>query len=101
MRLVTVVDINVLAAYCQSYGIWREASELMIEARGDYKRGYVLRTERGDTKNPLRAVAREAAADMVRYAAEFGLSPAARARIAAGPYGETRTTDKFDGLIGG
>jgi len=37
---------------------------------------------------------------MVRYAAEFGFSPAAGARIAAGVY-EPPPGGKFDGLIGG
>jgi len=37
---------------------------------------------------------------MVRYAGEFGFSPAARARIAAGP-GSTQPASKFDGLFGG
>jgi hypothetical protein len=40
------------------------------------------------------------AADMVRYAGEFGFSPAARARIAAGP-GSVQPASKFDGLFGG
>jgi len=44
-------------------------------------------------------VAREAAADMVRYASEFGMTPVARARLAAGPHGEPPGGGKFDGLL--
>jgi P27 family predicted phage terminase small subunit len=102
LRLVTLVDINPLAAYCQCYKIWREATELQTEIykQGDLFKGMVLTNRNGDiTKNPLMAVARTAAADMLRYASEFGLTPAARARIAAGPYGETRQASKFDGLV--
>jgi P27 family predicted phage terminase small subunit len=102
LRLLTVVDINSLAAYCQSYKTWREATEIMTElaARGAPMKALVLKNRKGEvTKNPLNGVARDAAREMVRFASEFGFSPAARARIAAGPYGETRQTDKFSGLI--
>jgi P27 family predicted phage terminase small subunit len=104
LKLVTLVDINPLAAYCQSYKIWREATELMNEvaATGAQMKGLLVGKENGELmKNPLRTVAREAAADMVRFASEFGLTPSARARIAAGPYGETRQASKFDRFIPG
>ena len=35
---------------------------------------------------------------MVRYAAEFGMTPSARSRIATG---DGHQASKFDGLIGG
>jgi phage terminase small subunit len=50
--------------------------------------------------NPMVSIARKAAADMVRYAGEFGLSPAARARISAG-VGHEPPPGKFNGLLGG
>jgi phage terminase small subunit len=49
--------------------------------------------------HPMVRVARDAAADMVRYAGEFGMTPVARARIAAGPLGEPPGGGKFDGLL--
>jgi phage terminase small subunit len=49
--------------------------------------------------NPLTRISQRAASDMVRYAGEFGFSPAARARIAAGVY-EPPPGSKFDGLLG-
>jgi hypothetical protein len=36
---------------------------------------------------------------MIRYAAEFGLTPAARARVAGGIFGRAMS-GKFDGLLG-
>jgi phage terminase small subunit len=36
---------------------------------------------------------------MLRFAAEFGMTPAARARLAGGPF-DQRPGGKFDGLIG-
>jgi P27 family predicted phage terminase small subunit len=105
LRLITLVDIIPLAAYCQSYQIWREATELIDQQKnlGAAMRGMVCDNNDNSRlfKHPLIGIAREAAADMLRWANEFGLTPAARARIAAGPYGETRKTDKFDGLISG
>jgi phage terminase small subunit len=50
-------------------------------------------------RNPLVAIAANAASDMVRYASEFGLTPLARGRIAAG--GGYGPPGKFDGLLGG
>jgi phage terminase small subunit len=45
-------------------------------------------------------IAANAAADMVRFAGECGLSPAARARISAGVgYEPPPGGGKFDGLI--
>jgi phage terminase small subunit len=42
-------------------------------------------------------IIRDAAADMVRYAGEFGLSPVARARITQGFH--RQEPSKFDGLL--
>jgi phage terminase small subunit len=44
-------------------------------------------------------IIRDAAADMVRYAGEFGLTPVARARIAQGIH--RQEPSKFDGLLAG
>ena len=52
--------------------------------------------------NPLVQIAREAANDMVRYAAEFDFSPAARSRIAAGVGPFTPPPGgKFEDLLAG
>jgi P27 family predicted phage terminase small subunit len=73
-----------LAAYCQSYAMWRDAEELLAQmrARDPLTKGLLVKTQAGDARiNPLAKLARLAARDMVRYSAEFGFSPAARARI--------------------
>jgi phage terminase small subunit len=51
-------------------------------------------------RNPLVAIAANAANDMLRFAGEFGLTPLARSRIAAGG-GYEPPPSKFDGLLGG
>jgi P27 family predicted phage terminase small subunit len=105
LRLLTLVDIIPLAAYCDSYRIWREATELIAQQKklGAPMRGMVCESDnRRLFRHPLIGIAREAAQDMLRFASEFGLTPCARARISSGPYGEARKApDKFDGLIPG
>lgn len=45
--------------------------------------GLIIRTRSGNIiQNPLVGTANKAMADMVRYAAEFGLTPSARTRVA-------------------
>jgi P27 family predicted phage terminase small subunit len=51
--------------------------------------GLMIKTSNGNAiQNPLVGTANKAMLDMVRFAGEFGMSPAARARIEAGPNGD-------------
>jgi len=44
--------------------------------------GLMIKTSNGNAiQNPLVGIANKAMADMVRYAAEFGMTPSARSRI--------------------
>lgn len=85
LGLLTHLDRGALAAYCQAYGRWR-AAELALArmaARDAVTEGLMIKTQSGNLiQNPLVGTANKAMADMVRYAAEFGLTPAARARVA-------------------
>jgi P27 family predicted phage terminase small subunit len=105
-RLLTELDVATLAAYCVAYMHWREAEELLKEfADVDQKaHGLLIKGSKGQARaNPLFEIARAAAADMVRTAAEFGFSPAARSRIAlgvGGPFARP-SAGKFQGLLGG
>ena len=59
----------------------------------------LIRTSTGiPTQNPLLRIAFTAANDMVWFAAEFGLTPSARARIGNG-IAATLAPSKFDGLL--
>jgi P27 family predicted phage terminase small subunit len=94
LGLLTVLDVAPLAAYCTAYGRWRTALEVLGRA-GD---GGLIQTDTGPKPHPLVGVARNAAADMLRFAGEFGMTPAARTRLATslgGPSGG----GKFDGLL--
>jgi P27 family predicted phage terminase small subunit len=101
LDLLTVADVNPLAAYCQAYARWRMAEEALAEMkkRDPLLSALMIRTRNGTPmQNPLVGTAARAASDMVRYAAEFGLTPSARARIAAGPHGDGGGS-KFSGLL--
>lgn len=92
LGLLTRADRAGLAAYCQSYAVWRQAwSAIRKMAEKDpLSRGLMIKTTGGNAiQNPLLGTANKAAADMVRYAAEFGMTPSARSRINAEPPEET------------
>jgi P27 family predicted phage terminase small subunit len=97
---LTGLDRAALAAYCQAYGRWVAAERALEEiARQNPLASLMIKTSNGNAiQNPLVGIANRAAADMVRYATEFGMSPAARSKIEAGP---TPAASKFEGLIGG
>ena len=100
-RGVTVLDVQILAAYCDAYQRWRTAREIIaaMAERDQVMHGLIVKTQSGGgTANPLVWIAAAAARDMNRFAAEFGMSPASRSTIATGgPIGPS----KFDGLLGG
>jgi P27 family predicted phage terminase small subunit len=50
-------------------------------------------------RNPLVKIAADAAADLLAFARQFGMTPSARVRLAAGGYGPSPHSGKFDGLL--
>jgi len=92
-------DRVTFAAYCMAYSRWRTAEEGLAElAKNSGLIGSLLETTPNGilVQNALVGISRRAAQDMVKYAAEFGLSPSARARIAINP---VRNPSKFKGLL--
>lgn len=74
--LLTNVDRNALANYCEAWADWIDARE-HIE-----KSGKTTITDKGyEMQSPWISIANKAAANMLRIAAEFGFTPASRARI--------------------
>jgi len=70
-----------------------------IQASDPTMNGMIIKTKYGDAAmNPLVSIARKHAADVIRYASEFGLTPIARTRLAAGGFGPPMP-GKFDGLL--
>ena len=87
--LMTEVDRAALAAYCQSYGRWCQAEESLskMAEQDPANAGMIIRTSNGNAiQNPLVGIANKAHGDMVKYAAEFGMTPSARSRVSATPH---------------
>jgi phage terminase small subunit len=62
--------------------------------------GMIIQTKYGDAAvNPLVSIVRKHAADVVRYAGEFGLTTRAPTVLAAGPHAPPQHRSKFDGLL--
>lgn len=86
--LMTELDRSVLAAYCQAYGRWAQAERALsrMADKDEYNQALMIQTHNGTAiQNPLVGTANKAKSDMVRYAAEFGMSPSARSRVSANP----------------
>ena len=70
-----------------------------MQANDPVMNAMIIKTKYGDAvMNPLVSLARKHAADMVRYANEFGLSAAARSRLSAAGYAPA-SSGKFSGLL--
>jgi P27 family predicted phage terminase small subunit len=98
LGLLTKVDIMTFAAFCTAYSHWRTAEEMLAAAAlaDPETHGLLVARDNGLIANPLTGIARRAAEAMLRIAGEFGMTPAARTRIAANP---PKPPGKFDGLI--
>jgi P27 family predicted phage terminase small subunit len=90
--VLTTIDRAALAAYCQAYGRWIVAERAIrkMAERDQLTGGLMIKTTNGNAvQNPLVGTANKAMSDLVRYAAEFGMTPSARSRIHAdSPDGE-------------
>lgn len=85
--LMTELDRAALAAYCQSYGVWAQAERAIakLQANGELN-GLLMKTTNGNViQHALIGVANKARGDVVKYSAEFGMTPSARSRVTATP----------------
>ena len=79
LGLLTVVDLAAFAAYCSAFGLWVEA-EYALKDMGSSK--FLAVTEKGNViQNPLMGIVNRSRADMLRAAAELGLTPSSRSRV--------------------
>jgi P27 family predicted phage terminase small subunit len=94
LGLLTILDETSLAAHCCAYGTWRLAEEKLAgqELVGPG-------SERNQVPNPLQKIAAQAARDLIKFGAEFGLSPCARARVSAGLPPGPGQPSKFGDLL--
>ena len=75
LRLLTVVDIQPLAAYCQAYKRWRTAEEALalMAAKDPITHGLLVKRASGDAGiNQLVKISRAAADSMIEFAGHFG-----------------------------
>jgi len=77
-RLLTAADMAGLAMYCLAWGRWVETERMLAKTTPLLKSA-----EGGYYLNPLLSVANQAAAQMVKLLAEFGLTPSSRTRLKA------------------
>ena len=80
LGLLTRMDISALAAYCHAFGQWQMAAEALatMQANDPIMNGMIIKTKFADAAmNPLVSIARKHAGDVIRYSAEFGLTPVA------------------------
>ena len=78
LGLLTALDLQPFAAYCQACGRAEQAERIFAETGG----ALTVRGARGgEVINPLLRIARDAASEAMRLGAEFGFTPASRARL--------------------
>jgi P27 family predicted phage terminase small subunit len=76
LKLLTPLDRAALAAYCGAYALWAEAMEAIR------KYGTMVKSPSGyPIQSPYVSIANRQAEIMMRYASEFGFTPASRSRI--------------------
>jgi len=92
--VLTVADRATLAAYCREYQRWVDAEAAIAKTGGE-----VTTTDAGNMiQNPWLAVANKALVLMRGFAADLGISPASRSRVAAAVPEDPM--DQLDDIIG-
>jgi P27 family predicted phage terminase small subunit len=82
--ILTTIDRGTLAAYCQAHGRWLQAERALADMakRDQLTSGLMIKTHHGNViQNPLVGTANKSMNDMVRFAAELGMTPSARSRV--------------------
>jgi|SRR6516225_5635110 len=99
--MFTQADIKIFESYCVAYGHWRDAEEALARCRDvdPVNFGLVVGTPQGRVvENALVGIARKAASEMLRYASEFGFTPASRTCVVKG---SVVKANKFADLLDG
>ena len=99
--MFTKADLKVFESYCVAYGHWRDAEEALARAGAADPDNYglTIKMPSGRTvENPLVGTARRHSLDMLRYASEFGFTPASRTCVVKGSLVKA---NKFGDLLDG
>jgi P27 family predicted phage terminase small subunit len=94
--LLTKIDDSALAAYCDYFAQWAEASAKIK------KQGMIIQTGFGPQVNPWLRISNKAVEGMNKILVEFGMTPSSRSRVKAAPKPEEKPkgTDYFEWVEG-
>ena len=93
LGLLTDLDVQAFASYCQAYARWREAEEFITQ------HGSLIKTKSGYWQQvPQVSIAHQNQKIMMQAAAEFGLTPSSRSRIIA-DQAASREADEMEMLL--
>jgi P27 family predicted phage terminase small subunit len=84
LRLLSQMDMAALAMYCQCYGRWQYAEQVIAKMNQESEdTGYVIASPNGfPVQSPWLNIANKAMEQCKSFLVEFGMSPSSRARIA-------------------
>jgi P27 family predicted phage terminase small subunit len=93
MGILSTADRGALVAYCEA---WEEFVDLLAKVR---KEGPVVYTDKGNAiQNPVLGAKNKASERLLKTAAQFGMTPAARTKIEATEGDGEDSFAKFAGL---
>ena len=96
MGILTDHDLEAFAGYCQAYARWREAEEFLSQ------HGTIFKTPSGYVQQvPQVSIAMQNLKIMQSFCAEFGLTPASRARLYANTGDKSDTDDPMENVLKG
>lgn len=82
--VLTVLDRSIFSAYCSAYNDYCEAERLLEDGEADDR--FVNEGKDGElTRNIISRARNEAAAAMVKYATELGMTPSSRSKVTPAP----------------
>lgn len=90
-RIMTNIDVQALAMYCEAYALWRDATD-KINTTGAVvkgKDGYPVRS-------PFLFVAQKAFEQMKSMLTEFGMTPSSRAKVSTTNGSESAPDDPWN-----
>ena len=93
LGVVTATDADVLAAYCEAWVTWKQATLKLRQG------GLIVTTGKGDrVVSPYVKIAHHAMALCARLLVELGMTPSARARVQVRPEAQAPAS-KWEGLL--
>ena len=96
MGVLTEHDMEAFAGYCQAYARWREAEEFLSQ------HGTIFKTPSGYVQQvPQVSIAMQNLKIMQSFCAEFGLTPASRARLYANSGESAASDDPMESVLKG